>query len=335
LFDYFVKNLNKKLEIKVKKDLIFDDIIHDKKPANTKDKESNKDINKDNKDHQSNFTNNTQKTPPKQNSFFGKKTETPPKQNSFFGKKNPEEKKEAESKIEAEKKPEKKNPKERIVNEEQVDSSVFILKQCIHDIMNVLTTYINQSIDIPLNVRKAFKCFISENSILPKSFLTTMEFNRLEWSIHIKLKRMTAERRSMLIGTIFLYRCIAMGIFLDIFKYIPELKDKKDPNIKDLKENFDYNFKLIGFILAKIFEGNFNKSSIYREDFKEKHLFPIYMINTQGIKDEILAADDFELDELIPKFPDAEEFLTMNYKWASLFRLSASELCNRMVEYIQ
>ncbi len=220
-------------------------------------------------------------------------------------------------------------------SEERVDNSIFTLKTTIHNLMNTLTNSISKSEDIPLNVHKAFKNFIFDGAILPKGFLTTLEFNRLEWSLRLKLIRMNTEKKAMMICTIFLFRVIVMNILMNFLKYFPEFKVVKDPSIPDIISNFDYNFKLIGTILAKIFRESIPKPMIYKEYFKEKYLFKYYLIEKTKSEEELLKYDQFELENILPVFKEGEEFIINNYKWSTLYKLSTSSFCMNMVDLIR
>ena len=220
-------------------------------------------------------------------------------------------------------------------SEERVDNSIFNLKTTIHNLMNTITNSISKSEDIPLNVHKAFKNFIFDGAIIPKGFLTTLEFNRLEWSLRIKLIRMNTEKKAMMICTVFLFRVIVMNILMNFLKYFPEFKVVNDPGIPDIISNFDYNFKLIGTILAKIFKESIPKPAIYKEFFKEKYLFKYYLIENAKSADELLKFDQFELENILPVFKEGEEFIVNNYKWSTLYKLSTSSFCMNMVDLIR
>ena len=217
------------------------------------------------------------------------------------------------------------------ISEEKVENSIFILKTTIHNIMNALSSNINKGEDIPVKVKKAFKAFIAEGALLPKSFLTSFEFNRLEWSLRIKLIRMKSEKKAMLISTIMLYRVLVMNVLMNIFEYFPQFKKINDKNVKNVDKNIDYNFKLIGYILSKIFKESTPRPKIFREHFKDKHLFNYYVLDSKLNESK---GDLFELEKLLPICPEGDEFLVNNYKWVTLYKLSASSLCTNIVEYI-
>ena len=220
-------------------------------------------------------------------------------------------------------------------SDEKVDNSIFTLKTVIHNLMNNLTNSISKPEDIPINVHKAFKNFISDGAILPKGFLTTIEFNRLEWSLRIKLTRMNTEKKAMMICTVFLYRVIIMNVFMNFLKYLPEFKKVNDPSIPDINLNFDYNFKLIATILSKIFKESIPKPAIFKEFFKEKYLFRYYVMEKSNNVEEVLKSDQFELEKILPYFQEGEEFIVNNYKWATLYKLSTSSFCMNILEFIK
>lgn len=219
-------------------------------------------------------------------------------------------------------------------SEEKVDNSIFILKTTIHNLMNAITNSINKPEDIPLNVHKAFKSLIFDGALLPKGFLTTFEFNRLEWSLRIKLTRMNTEKKAMMISTIFLFRVIVMKILMNFLKYFPEFKKINDPSNPDMISNFDYNFKLIGTILAKIFSESIPKPKVYKEYFKEKYLSKYFLMEKTKPIEELVRSDEFELEKMLPVFKEGEEFIINNFKWTTLYKLSTSSFCLNMVDNI-
>jgi hypothetical protein len=299
IIDFFSQTLKKKIELKEHKSDILDTKTNN--------------IKRGNKDEKVNNTVNT-------NNLKGDDTSKDKKANPFF-------------------KEMIQNSKGKndnlFVSEDKVENSIFVLKTTIHNIMNILTNSINKPEDIPQSVHKAFNFFIMDGAILPKNFLTTLEFNRLEWSLRIKLIKMNIEKKAMMICSIFLYRVIIMNVFMNILKYFPEFKKINDYTIMDISGNFEYNFKLIGTILAKIYKESIPKPTIYREYYKEKFLYNYYAIESNFEIEEAIKADQFELEKMLPVFQEGEEFIVNNYKWATLYKLSSSSFCMNMVDFIK
>ena len=62
---------------------------------------------------------------------------------------------------------------------------------------------------------------------MPFGFLTTFEFNRLEFTQKVELKNMNKERQGMLVCFILLYRVILIDILKRYEKYFPKIRDMK------------------------------------------------------------------------------------------------------------
>lgn len=112
-------------------------------------------------------------------------------------------------------------------NMEKQKKTVFIVKSFLHQFFSDLTSAFAKFDDIPAAIKKVFKLYISEKSSMPYGFLTTFEFNRLEFSQKIKLKNMNKERQAMLVCFILLYRIILIDVFKRYEKYFPKIRDMK------------------------------------------------------------------------------------------------------------
>lgn len=294
LEDYFIKNLWKKIELTQRNSGIIDN-------------------------YNGNPSNNNNNTPDENVEYIP--TVKDKKANPFF-------KENRKEKVTILPENNKKN-----ISAEKVENSIFILKTTIHNIMNVLSSNINKAEDLPEKIKKSLRNFIADGALLPKNFLTSLEFNRLEWSLRVKLIRMKSEKKAMMVSTIFLYRVLIMNVLMNIFKYFPQFKQIIE--VKNVDNNIEYNLKLIGYILSKIFKDSIPRPKIFREHFKDKHLFDHFVINGNSKnKDNILKEDQFELEKMLLNCQEGDEFLVNNYKWVTLYKLSASSLCMNMVEYI-
>ena len=109
------------------------------------------------------------------------------------------------------------------------EQSIFVIKSFLHQLFNDLSSAFVQKSDIPEGIKNLFKSFIKEKSILPPGFLTTFEFNRLDFDINCKLNNMNLDRQALLIGFIILYRILLIDIFKNYLNYFPKIKDMGNP----------------------------------------------------------------------------------------------------------
>ena len=110
---------------------------------------------------------------------------------------------------------------------EKQKNTVFIVKSFIHQFFSDLTSAFAKFDDIPMSIKKIFKMYITEKSVMPFGFLTTFEFNRLEFTQKVELKNMNKERQGMLVCFILLYRVILIDILKRYEKYFPKIRDMK------------------------------------------------------------------------------------------------------------
>ena len=93
------------------------------------------------------------------------------------------------------------------------EDSIFIIKSFIHQLYNDLSSAFCSQSDLPEEVRTLFKSYLRDRSILPPGYLTTFEFNRLEFDVNGKLYKMNIERQSMMVGFILLFRVLLVDLF--------------------------------------------------------------------------------------------------------------------------
>ena len=72
-------------------------------------------------------------------------------------------------------------------NEKIHEDSVFVVKSFIHQLYNDLSSAFVNSDDLPKSIRAIFKEFIREKAQLSPGFLSTFEFNRLEFDVRCRL----------------------------------------------------------------------------------------------------------------------------------------------------
>ena len=118
---------------------------------------------------------------------------------------------------------------------EKCENTSFIVKSFIQQLFSDLSASSTFSQDIPDKIKKVMRNFISDKSLLPIGFLTTFEFNRLEFDTKGRLINMTGERKALLTCMIILYRVLLIDIFKKHFTYFPGLREMK-PDEKKIEE---------------------------------------------------------------------------------------------------
>lgn len=102
-------------------------------------------------------------------------------------------------------------------------TSVFIVKSFIHQFFSDLSANFAKVDDIPRNIKEIFTSYISEDAVMPYNFLTSFEFNRLEFSYMLGLRNMNREKQAMMVCMLLLYRVIIADIFDKYYMYFPEV----------------------------------------------------------------------------------------------------------------
>jgi hypothetical protein len=224
----------------------------------------------------------------------------------------------------------------------KTEDSVFKIKYFVHKTFHDLTTNISTKEDIPDKIKKIMINYVTNNRILPEGFLTTFEFNRLEFDLQLRIFNMTADKQAMMVCFILLYRILVLEIFTNYsvyFRKLNRVRIKKEkspqPNPKskeqqeaEIKENIKHNFNLIIGITHYILKDAFlNTPKIYREHFKDIHVFKKLVVNAEGTQKEFLEtklkADLIEFSELIPQDPKVEDFVRSNLRWVNMYKMSA------------
>ena len=102
-------------------------------------------------------------------------------------------------------------------------TSVFIVKSFIHQFFSDLSANFAKVDDIPRNIKEIFTNYISEDAVMPYNFLTSFEFNRLEFSYMLGLRNMNREKQAMMVCMLLLYRVVIADIFDKYYMYFPEV----------------------------------------------------------------------------------------------------------------
>ena len=122
------------------------------------------------------------------------------------------------------------------------EDSIFLIKSFIHQLFMDLSSSFCNKTDIPEGMRSIFRQYIKEKAMLPPHFLSTFEFNRLEFDIHLRLNRMNSDRQALVIGFLIFYRVL----LLDIMRYYLESFRKLETLGNPVPDVFDKQFKKKG-----------------------------------------------------------------------------------------
>ena len=163
-------------------------------------------------------------------------------------------------------------------NEEKVNKSIFVTKSFVHQLFSDLTSALAKTGDIPIEVKNVLNSYINDGCLLPYGFLSTFEFNRLEFSTDGKLTNMNLDRQGLLICFIVLYRILLADIFKRYLFYFKKIREM------DLDE----------MSLLEIFE---RKLEQYEQKLKEKKERSKRKIFKRGNMPGIDEEDDEEKEE--------------------------------------
>ena len=110
-------------------------------------------------------------------------------------------------------------------NEEKVNKSIFVTKSFVHQLFSDLTSALAKTGDIPIEVKNVLNSYINDGCLLPYGFLSTFEFNRLEFTTDGKLTNMNLDRQGLLICFIVLYRILLADIFKRYLFYFKKIRE--------------------------------------------------------------------------------------------------------------
>ena len=108
-------------------------------------------------------------------------------------------------------------------NEKRKKYCTFVVRSFIQQLFSDLSSAFTYYEEIPFTLRKIVKYFISDGYQIPFGYLTTFEFNRLEFNSDSTLSHMNNERRAMLVCFILFYRILILDIFRRHYHYFPTL----------------------------------------------------------------------------------------------------------------
>ena len=138
-------------------------------------------------------------------------------------------------------------------NKEKLDKSIFVTKSFIHQLFSDLTSGLAKRDDIPIDVKKVINLYINDGCLLPYGFLSTFEFNRLEFTTDGLLTNMDLDRKGMLVCFIVLYRILLIDIFKRYLFYFKKIREI------DLDE----------LALLEVYEKHLG---VYEQKMKEKYM---------------------------------------------------------------
>ena len=121
-------------------------------------------------------------------------------------------------------------------DKKEKEENAYIIKLFIHYFFESIFSFFAKNNSMTKFTKLFIRELISEGKILPLNYLTTFEFNRLEFNINFELKNVTLERQGLLISYLIFYRFFIYDIFNNITLYYPDLKNEKikiNKNIQD------------------------------------------------------------------------------------------------------
>ena len=103
------------------------------------------------------------------------------------------------------------------------EETMIIVKAFLHLMLTEFTSAFSDATNIPFYIRLLFKEYFQEGTELPFGFLSTFEFNRLEFGFDLKIKNMNLNRKAMIACMILFYRVLLGDILRQPFKYLGRL----------------------------------------------------------------------------------------------------------------
>ena len=169
-------------------------------------------------------------------------------------------------------------------NKEKLNKSIFVTKSFVHQLFSDLTSALTKRDDIPVDIKKILNLYTNDGSLLPYGFLSTFEFNRLEFTTDGLLTNMNLDRKGMLVCFIVLYRILLVDIFKRYLFYFKKIREM------DLDE----------LLLLEVYE---KKLDEYEYKMKQKlmknKLQNIKRGNIPGINEEESEEDDDEIEKKV------------------------------------
>ena len=143
-------------------------------------------------------------------------------------------------------------------NKEKLEKSIFTTKSFIHQLFSDLTSALAKRDDIPVDIKKIINLYTSDGSLLPYGFLSTFEFNRLEFTTDGLLTNMNLDRKGMIFFFIILYRVLLIDIFKRYLFYFKKIREM-DVDELTLLEAYEKHLGVYEQKLKEKFMKNRNK----------------------------------------------------------------------------
>lgn len=208
-------------------------------------------------------------------------------------------------------------------NQRKNEDNIFKVKHFIHKIFHDLSISVSDKSDLDSNIRGTLLNYITEGSFVNPNFLTTMDFNRLEFGLDWKLINLTHERKAMILGNLMLYKVLMYEILRNPNLYFRNLEKTKiggtrvkhqyefmeprkpqerrndtiekskeeleleDIGKKDINKILENNFQIVNHILNYILRDAFKLSPpIQREKLKESFMFKYFVHEANNISSD-------------------------------------------------
>ena len=143
-------------------------------------------------------------------------------------------------------------------NKEKLEKSIFTTKSFIHQLFSDLTSALAKRDDIPVDIKKIINLYTSDGSLLPYGFLSTFEFNRLEFTTDGLLTNMNLDKKGMIVCFIILYRVLLIDIFKRYLFYFKKIREM-DVDELTLLEAYEKHLGVYEQKLKEKFMKNRNK----------------------------------------------------------------------------
>ena len=156
-------------------------------------------------------------------------------------------------------------------NEQKNEDSTFVVKRFIHKIFQDIGTSTADVDDIDPNLRGVLLNYILNDRYLPPWYLSTQEFNRLEWGLDWSLKKMTHERQAMIVGLMVLYKCLLLNIMMKPELYFKNYEKAKFGGTK-IKTQYEHDEEGLNERQHKLQEEKEKNKKLFEKSKEEKEL---------------------------------------------------------------
>lgn len=257
-------------------------------------------------------------------------------------------------------------------NQKKNEESVFKVKHFIHKLFHDLSITVSDKSDIDINIRSIILSYISNNKTLPSGFLTTMDFNRLQFGIDWGTRMMNKERQAMVVCNLILYKVVINEILKNPRLYFKKMDAAKPGGGSNTRTIYDYmevpkggerikktkeeleleefqrkdivnvlntNFTILRGIVNFIVKDAFKASpDQFQESIKEEYMFPYYVVNGVSyggnkLKKKLIE-DENEFSMKVDGHEQVSLFIRDNQRWINMYRMNAYAYCVNLVSII-